>query len=171
MSGGLVDGALSAIDTDLQGEPTPTPSAGESAPTPTAEPTPAEEPTPTEEPAPTEEPTPEPTDVPSPTPDGEPEEEDRSEGDGDHGTDVQQETHNTPAPSSQGAQTVIVASDYTPEDYTDQIALMQETLETLVSQNGEQAARLYHAELVNGFFLAFILGVILADIFWKRILR
>lgn len=159
MSGGLIDGALSAIETDLQGEPTPTPSADESAPAPTAEP------------IPTEEPTPEPTGAPSPTPDEEPEETEKSEENSDHKTDDQQETYNTPAPSSQGSQTVIVASDYTPEDYTEQIALMQETLETLVLQNEEQNTRLYYAELTNTFFVVFILGVILADIFWKRILR
>ncbi|MBD5522485.1 MAG: hypothetical protein HDR03_14890 [Lachnospiraceae bacterium] len=159
MSGGLIDGALSAIDTDLQCEPTPAPSAGESTPTPTAEPTP------------TEEPTPEPTGAPSPTPDKESKEEENSEENSEHETDDQQETHNTPAPSSQGSQTVIVASDYTPESYTEQIALMQETLETLIMQNDEQSTRLFYAEVANGFFLAFILGVILADIFWKRILR
>lgn len=159
MSSGLIDGALSAIETDLQGEPTPMPSADESAPTPTSEPTP------------TEEPTPEPTGAPSPTPDGEPEEAGESEDNNDHETDDQQEFHNIPAPSSQGSQAVVFASDYVPEDYTEQIALMQETLETIIEQNEEQNTRLYHAELVNGFFLAFILGVILADIFWKRILR
>ncbi|MBD5532839.1 MAG: hypothetical protein HDQ98_11710 [Lachnospiraceae bacterium] len=148
MSGGLIDGALSAIETDLQGEPTPTPSADESTPTPTAEPTP------------TEEPTPEPTGAPSPAPDEEPEETEKSE-----------EIHNTPAPSLQGTQTVVVSSDYMPEDYTEQIALMQETLETLVLQNEEQATRLYHAELVNAFLLTIILAVLLPELFWRRILR
>lgn len=161
MSGGIADGALSAVIP--QGEPTPALSADESAPTPTPEPAGEPSPEPTGE-APS---VPDKDDETGEGQDGvENDKSDHADASADNGTE-----HNSqPVPDNTG-QPAPVPESTDAADYTAQLSLMQETLDMIIQQNEEHNTRLYYAGIACSFFLALILGVLLSGLFWRRILR
>lgn len=149
MSGGMLDGALSVAQP--QGEPTPDETADESAPTPTPE---------TEKESEHEEE----TELEEETEHEEDNSEESSEED-TVDTDADDEAEHYTPPAQNGQEAPPVATDK-PVDYGD-----YDNLESIMIQNAELTAQLLDTERTNGVLLAILLAAVLADIFWKRILR